>query len=133
MLDAVEKVWDDAGLRDDLQMERFTIARIDKGDEGGTVTFSISDKRIEIDGATSLLEAGEKAGFRCRSAAGWASARRAFCRWNQGTCEISGPEKNTATAIESTRACPRHPAIGPSKFRGRHGYYRHQAVCTSDR
>ena len=70
MLDAVEKVWDDAGLRDDLHMERFTIARIDKGGEGGTVTFSISDKRIEIDGATSLLEAGEKVGiqmpFGCR-------------------------------------------------------------------
>ena len=34
----------------------FAIARTDKGGEGGTVTFSISDKRIEIDGATSLLE-----------------------------------------------------------------------------
>ena len=44
MLDAVEKVWGDAGLRDDLHMERFTIARTDKGGEGGTVTFSISDK-----------------------------------------------------------------------------------------
>ena len=48
----------------------FTIARIDKGGEGRTVTFSISDKRIEIDGATSLLEAGEKVGiqmpFGCR-------------------------------------------------------------------
>ena len=70
MLYAVEKECDDAGLRDDLHMERFTIARIDKGGEGGTVTFSISDKRIEIDGATSLLEAGEKVGiqmpFGCR-------------------------------------------------------------------
>ena len=70
MLDAVEKVWDDAGLRDDLHMERFTIARTDKGGEGGTVTFSISDKSVEIDGATSLLEAGEKVGiqmpFGCR-------------------------------------------------------------------
>ncbi|MDT5011382.1 MAG: stearoyl-CoA 9-desaturase oxidoreductase [Mycobacterium sp.] len=70
MLDAAEKVWEDAGLRDDLHMERFTIARTDKGGEGGTVTFSISDKSIEIDGATSLLEAGEKVGiqmpFGCR-------------------------------------------------------------------
>jgi ferredoxin-NADP reductase len=70
MLDAAEKVWADAGLRDRLHMERFTIARTDKGGEGGTVTFSISDKRIEIDGATSLLEAGEKVGiqmpFGCR-------------------------------------------------------------------
>jgi ferredoxin-NADP reductase len=70
MLDTVEKVWGDAGLRDDLHMERFSIARTDKGGEGGTVTFSISDKSIEIDGATSLLEAGEKVGiqmpFGCR-------------------------------------------------------------------
>jgi ferredoxin-NADP reductase len=70
MLDVVEKVWGDAGLRDGLHMERFAIARTDKGGQGGTVTFSISDKRIEIDGATSLLEAGEKVGiqmpFGCR-------------------------------------------------------------------
>jgi stearoyl-CoA 9-desaturase NADPH oxidoreductase len=70
MLDTVEKVWGDAGLRHDLHMERFSIARSDKGGEGGTVTFSISDKSIEIDGATSLLEAGEKVGiqmpFGCR-------------------------------------------------------------------
>lgn len=70
MLDAAEKLWKDAGLQDALHMERFTIARTDKGGEGGTVTFSISDKSIEIDGATSLLEAGEKLGiqmpFGCR-------------------------------------------------------------------
>ena len=70
MLDAVETVWDAAGRSDDLHMERFAIARTDKGGEGGTVTFAISDKTIEIDGATSLLEAGEKVGiqmpFGCR-------------------------------------------------------------------
>jgi stearoyl-CoA 9-desaturase NADPH oxidoreductase len=70
MLDAVEAVWDAAGLRDDLHTERFTIARTDKGGEGGTVTFAISDKSVDIDGATSLLEAGEQVGiqmpFGCR-------------------------------------------------------------------
>ena len=70
MLDTVETLWDSAGLSDDLHMERFNIARTDKGGEGGTVTFTISDKTIEIDGATSLLEAGEKVGiqmpFGCR-------------------------------------------------------------------
>jgi stearoyl-CoA 9-desaturase NADPH oxidoreductase len=70
MLDTVETLWDSAGLSEDLHMERFTIARTDKGGEGGTVTFAISDKAIEIDGATSLLEAGEKVGiqmpFGCR-------------------------------------------------------------------
>jgi ferredoxin-NADP reductase len=70
MLDAAEKVWGDQDLSDQLHMERFAIARTDKGGEGGTVTFSISDKSVEIDGATSLLEAGEQVGiqmpFGCR-------------------------------------------------------------------
>jgi ferredoxin-NADP reductase len=63
MLDTVEKVWADANLRDSLHMERFTISRTDKGGEGGTVTFALSDKSIELDGATSLLEGGEKLGI----------------------------------------------------------------------
>ena len=70
MLDTAEKVWQDAGLQDDLHIERFSIARTDKGGEGGTVVFSVSDQSVEIDGATSLLEAGEKVGiqmpFGCR-------------------------------------------------------------------
>jgi stearoyl-CoA 9-desaturase NADPH oxidoreductase len=70
MLDTVEKVWADANLGDSLHIERFTIARTDKGGEGGTVTFAVSDKSIELDDATSLLEGGEKLGiqmpFGCR-------------------------------------------------------------------
>ncbi|MGK2866583.1 MAG: ferredoxin reductase [Mycobacterium sp.] len=71
MLDTIEKVWTEAGVPEDqLHMERFVIARTDKGGEGGTVTFALSDKTIEVDGATSLLEAGEKVGiqmpFGCR-------------------------------------------------------------------
>jgi len=70
MLDEVEKVFGDADLSESLHIERFAIDRTDKGGEGGTVTFAISDKTIEIDGATSLMEAGEKVGiqmpFGCR-------------------------------------------------------------------
>ena len=70
MLDAVQGVFGPRGAPMKLHTERFTIARTDKGGEGGTVTFAISDKTIEIDGATSLLEAGEKVGiqmpFGCR-------------------------------------------------------------------
>ncbi|OBA63294.1 stearoyl-CoA 9-desaturase [Mycobacterium sp. 1100029.7] len=70
LLDNAEEVWKDAGRSDQLHMERFTIAATDKGGEGGTVRFAISDKEVEIDGATSLLEAGEKVGiqmpFGCR-------------------------------------------------------------------
>jgi len=70
MLDAIESRWTEAGVADSLHMERFVIARTDKGGEGGTVTFALSDKTIDADGATSLLEAGEQAGvqmpFGCR-------------------------------------------------------------------
>jgi ferredoxin len=71
MLDTIEEVWDDAGVSEDnLHMERFVIARTDKGGEGGIVTFALSDKTVEADGATSLLEAGEQVGiqmpFGCR-------------------------------------------------------------------
>jgi ferredoxin-NADP reductase len=70
LLDTVEEVWKSEDRSDLLHMERFIIAATDKGGEGGTVTFAISDKTIEIDGATSLLEAGEKVGiqmpFGCR-------------------------------------------------------------------
>ena len=70
LLDTAENVWKEADVGDLLHMERFTIAATDKGGEGGTVTFAISDKSLEIDGATSLLEAGEKVGiqmpFGCR-------------------------------------------------------------------
>jgi len=70
MLDDVENLWKEHGLDSELHMERFTIAATDKGGEGGTVTFAISDKQVEIDGATTLLEAGEQVGiqmpFGCR-------------------------------------------------------------------
>ena len=70
LLDAAENLWKSADCSDLLHMERFTIAATDKGGEGGTVHFAISDKSIEIDGATSILEAGEKVGiqmpFGCR-------------------------------------------------------------------
>lgn len=70
MLDAVEKTWEQHGVEDSLHMERFDIASTDKGGEGGTVRFAISDKTVEIDGATSLLQAGEQVGiqmpFGCR-------------------------------------------------------------------
>ncbi|MCW2559679.1 MAG: flavodoxin reductase family protein [Mycobacterium sp.] len=71
MLDTIEEVWKDAGVsEDDLHMERFVIARTDKGGEGGIVTFALSDKTVEADGATSLMEAGEQVGiqmpFGCR-------------------------------------------------------------------
>jgi ferredoxin len=62
MLDACEDHWAEAGLDQQLHLERFSLEVGDSDAEGGTVTFANSGKQVEIDGATTLLEAGERAG-----------------------------------------------------------------------
>ncbi|WP_235531114.1 MULTISPECIES: ferredoxin reductase [unclassified Nocardioides] len=62
MFDAVEECWERAGLSDQLHLERFSLAINGDGGEGGEITFQNSGKEIEADGATTVLEAGEKAG-----------------------------------------------------------------------
>jgi ferredoxin len=70
MLDACEEFWEEAGVEDQLHLERFSLELGDSDAEGGTITFANSNKTIEVDGATTLLEAGEEAGvgmpFGCR-------------------------------------------------------------------
>ncbi|WP_029931588.1 ferredoxin reductase [Nocardia otitidiscaviarum] len=63
MLDSAEKHWAAAGIGERLHVERFEIERSAVG-EGGTVTFAKTGRSAEIDGATSLLQAGEGAGVR---------------------------------------------------------------------
>ncbi len=62
MLDAAEAHWEEADLKDHLHIERFTLALGGDGGEGGTVTFRNSGKSTEVDGATTVLEAGEELG-----------------------------------------------------------------------
>jgi len=70
MLDAAERTWQAAGIADALHLERFSIALTGAGGSGGTVTFRKSGKSATVDGATTLLQAGEDAGiqmpFGCR-------------------------------------------------------------------
>jgi ferredoxin-NADP reductase len=61
MLDAAEEHWEAADLEDKLHLERFSLSLGGDG-EGGKITFRNSGKEIEADGATTVLEAGEKAG-----------------------------------------------------------------------
>jgi ferredoxin-NADP reductase len=63
MLDAAEEHWEQAGLEDELHLERFTLELGGDGAEGGTITFRNSNKTIEADGATTVMEAGEEAGI----------------------------------------------------------------------
>jgi ferredoxin-NADP reductase len=70
MLDAAERVWKAQHLTGRLHVERFSIQLDGAGGEGGTVTFGAGGRTAEVDGATTLLEAGEQVGvqmpFGCR-------------------------------------------------------------------
>lgn len=70
MLDSVEEHFDRADRSDQLHLERFSLDLGGNGGEGGVLTFRNSGKQIEVDGATTILEAGEQAGvgmpFGCR-------------------------------------------------------------------
>ncbi len=64
MLAEAEQIWAAEGLTDRLHLERFAAARAVAAGAGGTVTFARSGTTQSIDAATSLLEAGERAGVR---------------------------------------------------------------------
>jgi len=70
MLDAIQEHFEGEDLGDQLHVERFSLELGADGGEGGTITFRNSGKQIEVDGATTILEAGEQAGvgmpFGCR-------------------------------------------------------------------
>lgn len=64
MLDDAHRVWSAAGIGDRLHLERFAATRAPVHGTGGTVTFERSGKTVEVDAATSLMDAGENAGIR---------------------------------------------------------------------
>ncbi len=70
MLDHAERVWSAAGITERLHLERFAVSRAAPAGAGGTVTFAKSGKTAVADAATSLMDAGERAGvqmpFGCR-------------------------------------------------------------------
>ncbi|GAB09973.1 NADPH oxidoreductase [Gordonia araii NBRC 100433] len=69
-LDLMSGMFDRAGAAEHLHLERFALERGAAGDQGGEVTFTRSGKTTTVDGATTLLEAGEASGvlmpFGCR-------------------------------------------------------------------
>lgn len=70
LLSDAEKVWGHAGIDGRLHLERFAAKRAAVHGAGGTVTFARSGRIVTADAATSLMDAGEKAGvampFGCR-------------------------------------------------------------------
>ncbi len=71
MLDAAEQHWEKASLAERLHLERFSLNFAGDGGEGGTITFQNSGKTTKVDGATTVMEAGEAAGvgmpYGCRA------------------------------------------------------------------
>ena len=69
-LELASNMFAKAGATDHLHLERFALERGAAGEQGGTVAFTRSGKTATVDGATTLLEAGEAAGvlmpFGCR-------------------------------------------------------------------
>ncbi len=63
MLDAITDHFETTGLEDRLHVERFSLALGGDGGEGGTITFTNTGKTVDVDGATTVLEAGEEAGI----------------------------------------------------------------------
>ena len=70
MLDAFTEHYERLGREDHIHVERFTLNKAGGEAAGGMVTFGVGGPTVEVDGATTLLEAGEKAGvnmlFGCR-------------------------------------------------------------------
>jgi ferredoxin-NADP reductase len=70
MLDAFTDHYQRLGREEHIHVERFTLNTAGGEASGGTVTFGVGGPSIEVDGATTLLEAGEQAGvnmlFGCR-------------------------------------------------------------------
>src|ERR1700744_1092683 len=66
MLDALIEHWKANGDQDRLHYERFQpkIGGDGNAGEGGEVNFLDSEKKVECDGGTSILEAGEEAGLK---------------------------------------------------------------------
>lgn len=63
MLDAITEHFETNDLEEHLHLERFSLELGGEGGEGGTITFQNSGRTIEVDGATTVLEAGEEAGI----------------------------------------------------------------------
>jgi ferredoxin-NADP reductase len=65
MLEALTDHWNEHGDCDRLHMERFqpVLAKDIEEGKGGTIVFKKSDCKVECDGATPILVAGEEAGL----------------------------------------------------------------------
>lgn len=81
-----ERLWASEGAGQHLNLERFTVSRVDApADGGGSVTFARSDREVTVSGSTSLLEAGEDCGVPLPSGCRMGICRSCLTRLDAGT------------------------------------------------
>lgn len=80
-----ERLWASAGAGSQLTLERFNVTRVDAPPgAGGLVTFTRSDKEVDVPGDSSLLEAGEEAGVPLPSGCRMGICRTCLTRLDAG-------------------------------------------------
>lgn len=103
MLDGFTEHYLAAGLADRLHTERFRPAVVAVG-EGGTVSFSRTGAEVDVDGATSLLDAGEEAGVLMPSGCRMGICFRCVVPLRQGVVrDLRSGEVTTAVPEDGVR------------------------------
>ena len=103
LMDDAEAHWDEAGLADNLHVERFRPRIVTEGD-GGEVTFTHSDTTVDAPAATPILDVGEEAGVLMPS-----GCRMGIC-FNCVATLTSGSVRDLRTG-ETTRAIDEDPVL----------------------
>ncbi|AKT50127.1 ferredoxin reductase [Arsenicicoccus sp. oral taxon 190] len=118
LLDAAERLWHDADAAHHLTIERFAPVVLEgQGGEGGVVTFLRSDKEVEVDGDTTLLDAAEQAGVMMPSGCRMGICHTCLTPLRAGkvrdlrTGEVHGEEGETIQTCVSAPAGPCHLEI----------------------
>ena len=118
MLDAATALWQSADVPGQLTVERFApVLLAGAGGQGGLVTFETSDKEVEVDGSTPILEAGEDAGVVMPSGCRMGICRSCLTPLLAGqvrdlrTGEVHGDEGELIQTCVSAAAGPVHLEI----------------------
>ncbi|MEO6700181.1 MAG: ferredoxin reductase [Jatrophihabitantaceae bacterium] len=107
MIDSFKQHWDDAGLLEQFELERFQPragADIEPG-RGGTVRLRVSDTVVECDGSTPILQAGEDAGMSLRHGCRMGICHTCIGRLAAGSVRDLVTGQTTSEVGEMVRIC----------------------------
>ncbi len=106
LLDAAEMHWGEAGVLEQLHVERFRPTVVEPG-EGGQIVFARTGRAVDADGATPILDAGEDAGILMKSGCrmgicfGCVVPLRAGAVRDLRTGEITRADEGSALSIQT--------------------------------